>query len=202
MSRERMSQFGRVRRTLSLCALVGAVLSSGGGAEHVGAQTIGTAPSTLGVIMTFPLYSFPVTHDAFVTVSEGGVRAPGSVTRVTIEIRDDADRLVAATLPTTLGRAKAVRLRASLPQSTAGNFAQARAVVRVVTSVGSGSVAQAVLEDVDAGDFGFTTKLMCSGNPDPGGISKSPLPELGLALYLIGGASNDCHTTLVLTSGN
>ncbi len=201
MSRERMSQFGRDRRTLLLCALVGAALSSAGATQRVWAQTIGTATATpVGVIMTFPLYSFALTDDALVTVSEGGDRAPGSVTRVTIEIRDDAGRLVASTLPTRVDKDKPLRLRTPLSQSTAGNFAQARAVVRAVTSVGSGSVVQAVLEEVDADELRFTTKLMCSGPPDSGGVSKLPL-ELRLTIGLMSGV-NGCHTTLVLTSGN
>jgi hypothetical protein len=159
MARELLAQFDNVRRRLLLCALAGAILPSLGGAQ--------TVPTTLnGTIMKSALHSFPAGHDAFVTVSEGGFPTPTSVTRITIEIRDGADQLVstAAIRSGILKRGDSVRLRVPLGGSP-GDLIQVRAVVRVVSTIGSATVPQAVFEDINADSLAIKIKGQCS-NPE------------------------------------
>jgi len=143
------SRFSRLVAFVS----VAAVLSSVGHAQIETSQT-------LTRVMRTGLHSF---HGSpFLTVAEVGALRASS--RVMIEFRDDADRVVAST-EGVLRRGEPVR--AKLPAPPSAGLRQYRAVVRISSIVGDGSVPVATFEQVGPGSFVSPMNPPCG----PGGLA-------------------------------
>lgn len=139
-SRAVISRATAVLRWSVAGATAAALVSSAGHAQ--------TTTGTFTAVVRSGLHSFTERHTAFITIAEVG--ATKAVSNVSVELRDDADRLVAA-VNGVLRRAEPVRLRA--PVLTGQGFVQLRAIIRIDTFVGSGSVPIATVEDIGPDSF-------------------------------------------------
>ncbi len=127
----------------------------------VGHAQTETAPMVTRVMRT-GLHSFYGTP--FLTVAEVGALRASSM--VSIEFRDDADRVVAST-DGVLRRGEPVRLR--LPAPSGAPLRQYRATVRISSLVGEGSVPVATFEQVGPGLFLSSVGPSCGPGAYAGG---------------------------------
>jgi hypothetical protein len=159
-------RFSRSRRQLTAVLLAALVPLVG----H--AQTSGTTLTltTLTTTMRSGLHSFAPDHGGMVTVAETG--AIGSSSRVTIEMRDDRDTVIAA-VTADLRRGVPVRLRA--PRNFTADLAQVRTQVRIVTAIGGGSAPVAVFEDI--GPDSIVARIIVCGPPARTGGGQEYCPD-------------------------
>jgi hypothetical protein len=133
------------------------------------AQT--TTAATRKLNLKSALISVPAGHHLLLTTSEIG--AAGATSRVTIELRDQTNRVVATTRGT-LTIASPVQIELAVPKDRPRTLV--RAIVTVTGPDGQGSMPMAVIEDFDPEASTIEHRMAC-GRPTPAAEGPPSRPD-------------------------